>query len=53
MIERKLTVKQQAFADHYIELGNAVDAAIKAGYSKITQMHRVTICWIMLEWKTK
>jgi len=29
-----LTPKQQAFADYYIELGNAVDAAIKAGYSK-------------------
>lgn len=29
----KLTVKQQAFADYYIELGNATQAAIKAGYS--------------------
>ena len=30
----KLTPKQQAFADYYIELGNAEQAAIKAGYSK-------------------
>lgn len=30
----KLTVKQKAFADYYIELGNATEAAIKAGYSK-------------------
>ncbi|WP_256093155.1 terminase small subunit [Lysinibacillus sp. FSL M8-0337] len=30
MIERKLTVKQQAFADYYIELGNATDAYLKA-----------------------
>jgi len=34
LIEKKLTVKQQAFADYYIELGNATEAAIKAGYSK-------------------
>src|SRR5699024_9459703 len=34
MKKRKLTPKQQAFADHYIELGNAYQAAIKAGYSK-------------------
>lgn len=32
--KRKLTIKQQAFADYYIELGNATQAAIKAGYSK-------------------
>ncbi|MFD2868477.1 terminase small subunit [Kurthia populi] len=32
----KLTVKQQKFADYYIELGNATEAAIKAGYSKKT-----------------
>lgn len=32
----KLTIKQQAFADYYIELGNATEAAIKAGYSKKT-----------------
>lgn len=30
----KLTPKQKAFADYYIELGNAEQAAIKAGYSK-------------------
>lgn len=36
LIERKLTVKQQRFADYYIELGNATEAAIKAGYSKKT-----------------
>ena len=29
-----LTAKQRAFADFYIELGNATQAAIKAGYSK-------------------
>ena len=32
----KLTIKQKAFADYYIELGNATEAAIKAGYSKKT-----------------
>ena len=30
LIERKLTVKQQTFADFYIELGNATDAYLKA-----------------------
>lgn len=30
----KLNPKQQKFADYYIELGNAEQAAIKAGYSK-------------------
>lgn len=30
----KLTPKQKAFSDFYIELGNATQAAIKAGYSK-------------------
>ena len=30
----KLSLKHQAFADYYIELGNAEQAAIKAGYSK-------------------
>jgi len=30
LIERKLTVKQQAFADFYIELGNATEAYLKA-----------------------
>lgn len=34
LIERKINPKQQAFADYYIELGNATQAAIKAGYSK-------------------
>lgn len=29
----KLTEKQKRFADYYIELGNATQAAIKAGYS--------------------
>lgn len=29
----KLTPKQKAFGDYYIELGNATEAAIKAGYS--------------------
>ena len=28
-----LTPKQQAFADYYIECGNATEAAVKAGYS--------------------
>lgn len=32
--KRKLTVKQQKFADYYVELGNAEQAALKAGYSK-------------------
>ncbi|MGE8000888.1 terminase small subunit [Lysinibacillus sp. NPDC093190] len=30
MIDQKLTVKQQAFADYYIELGNATEAYLKA-----------------------
>lgn len=30
LIEPKLTVKQRAFADYYIELGNATDAYLKA-----------------------
>ncbi|MEK4085622.1 terminase small subunit [Psychrobacillus sp. FSL K6-1415] len=30
MIERKLTLKQQAFADNYIELGNATEAYKRA-----------------------
>lgn len=34
LIERKLNPKQQAFADYYIEFGNAEEAALKAGYSK-------------------
>ena len=32
----KLTVKQQKFADLYIELGNATEAAVLAGYSPRT-----------------
>lgn len=32
----KLTEKQKHFADEYIKLGNATQAAIKAGYSKKT-----------------
>jgi len=32
--KQKLTIKQKAFADYYIELGNATQAAIKAGYNK-------------------
>jgi len=32
----KLTEKQKRFADYYIELGNATEAAIRAGYSKKT-----------------
>lgn len=31
-----LTPKQKAFADYYIECGNATEAARKAGYSKST-----------------
>ncbi|MFJ7918098.1 MULTISPECIES: terminase small subunit [unclassified Lysinibacillus] len=30
LIEQKLTVKQQAFADYYIELGNATEAYLQA-----------------------
>lgn len=32
----KLTPKQKAFADYYIECGNATEAAKKAGYSEST-----------------
>ena len=32
----KLTEKQKKFADFYIKLGNATQAAIKAGYSEKT-----------------
>lgn len=32
----KLTPKQKAFCDYYIETGNATEAAVKAGYSKKT-----------------
>lgn len=31
-----MNIKQKKFADHYIELGNATEAAIIAGYSKKT-----------------
>lgn len=31
---KKLTIKQKKFADEYIKLGNATQAAINAGYSK-------------------
>lgn len=33
---RKLTIKQRAFADYYIKTGNATESAIKAGYSENT-----------------
>lgn len=33
-MDKKLTLKQKAFADYYIELGNATEAYIKAGYNK-------------------
>lgn len=33
MKERKLTVKQKKFADRYIEMGNATQSYIDAGYS--------------------
>lgn len=33
-MDKKLTPKQKAFADYYIELGNATEAYIKAGYNK-------------------
>lgn len=36
MKNRKLTPKQQAFADYYIETGNATESAKRAGYSKRT-----------------
>lgn len=32
----KLTPKQQAFCEYYIETGNATEAAMRAGYSKKT-----------------
>ncbi|WP_338630697.1 terminase small subunit [Clostridium baratii] len=34
MDNTKLTPKQKAFADYYIELGNATEAARRAGYRK-------------------
>lgn len=36
MKHKKLTPKQQAFAEYYIESGNATESAVKAGYSKRT-----------------
>jgi phage terminase small subunit len=33
---KKLTPKQKCFADNYIILGNATEAALRAGYSKTT-----------------
>lgn len=33
-MNKKLTPKQQAFADYYIETGNATEAARRAGYKK-------------------
>lgn len=35
-MKRKLTEKQERFIDFYIELGNATEAARRAGYSKKT-----------------
>lgn len=32
MMDKKLTLKQKAFADYYIETGNATESARKAGY---------------------
>ena len=47
----KLTPKQKAFADYYIECGNAAEAARKAGYSQKTadaigreNLRKPTIC---------
>lgn len=34
LVEKRLNPKQQTFADHYIEIGNEEEAALKAGYSK-------------------
>ena len=33
-MDNKLTPKQRAFADYYIETGNATEAARRAGYKK-------------------
>ncbi|UQS82597.1 terminase small subunit [Bombilactobacillus folatiphilus] len=35
-MKKKLTAKQQRFADEYIKTGNATQAALEAGYSKKT-----------------
>ena len=34
LIERKLNPKQQTFPGYYIDVGNATDAYIKAGYNE-------------------
>ena len=34
--KNRLTLKQQKFADYYLELGNATEAARRAGYSEST-----------------
>jgi len=34
--ERRLTIKQERFIDHYIETGNGAEAARQAGYSEQT-----------------
>ena len=36
-MDKKLTPKQRAFCDYYIETGNATEAAIKAGHNKKTE----------------
>ena len=36
MADNELTLKQRRFADYYIELGNASEAARRAGYSEAT-----------------
>lgn len=38
----KLTLKQRSFCDFYLELGNATQAAVKAGYSKRTANRMAT-----------
>lgn len=43
LIEQKLTVKQQAFADYYIELGNATEAYLKA-YPNMKKDRKCALC---------
>ena len=44
MMDKKLTPKQKAFADYYIETGNATEAARKAGYKgKLVKTRHKTI----------
>ena len=38
-MSKKLTIKQKKFADEYIISGNAMQAAIEAGYSKNTAIN--------------